>query len=482
MLFPFFTVFALWLPATYLLTPLVAVAEGPDAPGHMVILQSTGDQGVVVATACGNRDKAAGGTTRGLVCASASGPPGMSPSARAAGGVVCLASDEEDLPKVWIGVRVTPVPAPLAAHIGESGVMVSNLVKGGPADQAGLDRYDVVVTCDGQDIQGPSDLTAAVAKTKAGQALKLGIVRKGARQEIEIKPAERPADRNWELKYEEPGDALVDSVVKMRGHALELGPHGYWIMKDLGPLHGLPEALKELEKLDVKIDLDALTDPDLLGRDIDIKILRKLDEGLESKADEDREVRVEVKVQVKDDGSTTTIQRDADGKIHVTRVDAEGKESSATYDSLEAFEEADPEGYELYRGNVGDRTPTCIRIRPSWDRVRELRKEYQIDVEKKLKEAMERVGKARERASEQYQEALEKAREAIGKARVEVRAKRGAEAGVETQTLVAVVRPDGTVKVTETRDGKKVTHEFKSKEELKTQEPELYERVQELME
>ncbi|HPC21994.1 MAG TPA: hypothetical protein PK920_05860, partial [Phycisphaerae bacterium] len=35
----------------------------------------------------------------------------------------------QKMPSQWLGVRLTPIPEPLAAHIGENGVMVANVVQ-----------------------------------------------------------------------------------------------------------------------------------------------------------------------------------------------------------------------------------------------------------------------------------------------------------------------------------------------------------------
>jgi hypothetical protein len=398
--------------------------------------------------------------------------------------VFASANDDEDLPKVWIGVRLTPVPAPLAAHIGEHGVMIANVVKKGPADEAGLQQYDVIVGFAGRELKGPQDLTAAVAKAEPGQPVKLAIIRKGAKQEVEIKPAERPRESDMAMKYDEPAESFVDDAVKMYGRALTAGPDGRWIMRDLGSLRDLPGALKDFE---IKLgpdrkDMRKLED---LERLLELHA-RDLDELESGVGDEDKDVRVEVKIQVDKDGAGTTIMRDAGGKIHVTHKDADGKESTAVYDDAEALEKADPEAYQLYERHAVHDDNGYIYIRPSGDRVRKWRKEFQVDVEKKVKEALSRAKEACERAEEQAAKGAQAADREIHKKLAEIRlrhaAEKGGAAAPEKETVVIRIDPQGAIHVAVAKDGEKREYEFKSKEDFKAAEPDLYDRVSDVLE
>ena len=385
--------------------------------------------------------------------------------------VLVTYKQDQALPKVWIGVRLTPVPAPLAAHVGERGVMIANVVKGSPADQAGLQQYDVVVAYNAQELGGPQDLTAAVAKTAAGQPVNVTILRKAQPQSVSIKPAERPKDAATEWKYEEPDEPAIDAAVKMYGRALERDANGNWIMKDLGPLQGMPDVLKKLEKLDINIP--PLPD---FGPDMDVRILRDYGDALRD-ANDDKNVKVEVKIQVDQDGQKTEIQTDADGKINVTHTDANGTATSATYDDAAALEKADPDAFKLYSEHTVRHGPFFMHVQPPADRMRTLRREYQINVEKKVKEALERT----KEGLESQKEAMKQLHDKLGRMRVEVRAHRGDEGTADNELLVRV-GSDGTIKVVVEKDGQKQTYEFKSKDEFKAAQPELYEQAEDLLE
>jgi hypothetical protein len=400
-----------------------------------------------------------------------------------------VTGEDEQLPAVWIGVRITPVPAPLAAHIGAGGVMISNIVVGSPADEAGLEQYDVVVSFNGHEIDEPPDLVEAVGSAEAGEPCTLGIVRGAEPQEIEITPAERPEADHPELKYEEPEDAFLLDTMNMRGRTLQLGPDGEWIMRDLGPLKDLPQALKGLEDLDIDVDIDDhLSDlfeslSDACKNHADVRIFRHSWPGgpLLYQGDDDEDVRIEMRVLISKDGTTTIYQTDPEGKITVTRTDADGNETTETYDSPEEFEQADPEGYQEYREHSPGFGQSLMKVFPPQSG-RSLLKNYSVDIEKEVKQALEQAEAARREAAssrDAARKAFEDAFRQTTRARVEVRG--GPQGQVESESMTVHVQ-DGEITVEVTRNGDKTTYKFDSKEDFKAAEPDLYEKVKELLE
>ena len=55
-----------------------------------------------------------------------------------------------------------PVPEALAAHVRQGKFMLINIAEGSPADQAGLDQYDVVLSFNDRPIEELSDLLDAI--------------------------------------------------------------------------------------------------------------------------------------------------------------------------------------------------------------------------------------------------------------------------------------------------------------------------------
>jgi len=79
----------------------------------------------------------------------------------------------------WLGVSIQNAPA-----TGPRGAQVMDVVKGGPADRAGLKKSDIITRYDDKKITDSSELQNSVALTAAGQDMKLTILRDGRSQEL----------------------------------------------------------------------------------------------------------------------------------------------------------------------------------------------------------------------------------------------------------------------------------------------------------
>ena len=90
-----------------------------------------------------------------------------------------------------IGIEFSAQPNPAIARIYGSGVTVSNVVSGSPADQAGLKIGDTITSVDGKDVKSGDDLVADIASRKPGSKAKLVFVRNGKKQDATVTIADR---------------------------------------------------------------------------------------------------------------------------------------------------------------------------------------------------------------------------------------------------------------------------------------------------
>jgi serine protease Do len=90
-----------------------------------------------------------------------------------------------------IGIEFSGQPNPAIAHIYGSGVTVSNVVSGSPADEAGLKIGDTITSVDGKDVKTGDDLVEDIASRKPGSKAKLAFVRNGKKQEATVSIADR---------------------------------------------------------------------------------------------------------------------------------------------------------------------------------------------------------------------------------------------------------------------------------------------------
>ena len=97
----------------------------------------------------------------------------------------------------WLGVVIQDVTDELASSFGvreREGVLVADVMKGGPAETAGLRAGDVVVELNGTRIHEVPDLQRHIANVAPGQRVRLGVVREGAPQRITVTVAEMPGE------------------------------------------------------------------------------------------------------------------------------------------------------------------------------------------------------------------------------------------------------------------------------------------------
>jgi serine protease Do len=89
----------------------------------------------------------------------------------------------------WLGVDtrdLTPELAKTAHAETLKGAFIADVVKGGPAEKAGLKKNDVVVAFAGKAIADSSMLRNAVAASPIGQAVRITIERNGKKEELSI--------------------------------------------------------------------------------------------------------------------------------------------------------------------------------------------------------------------------------------------------------------------------------------------------------
>jgi len=90
-----------------------------------------------------------------------------------------------------IGIEFAAQPNPAIARVYGSGVTVSNVVAGSPAETAGLKVGDTITSVDGRDVKGGDDLVADIASRKPGSKAKLDYVRNGKKESTTVTIADR---------------------------------------------------------------------------------------------------------------------------------------------------------------------------------------------------------------------------------------------------------------------------------------------------
>jgi serine protease Do len=104
-----------------------------------------------------------------------------------------LIGPEHRVARGSIGIMFDSVENPAITRVygAGSGVTVSSVVAGSPADQAGLKVGDTITTVDGKKVSKGAELVADIASRKPGAKVELGFVRNGKQQNTSVTIADR---------------------------------------------------------------------------------------------------------------------------------------------------------------------------------------------------------------------------------------------------------------------------------------------------
>ena len=226
--------------------------------------------------------------------------------------------DVKTAPQTYLGVSLTPVGPELAAHLGKDvpqgvGLNVAFVDPDGPAQKAGVERYDVITKLDDQWVINADQFTTLVRMRKAGDAAKLTVQRRGSEQTIDVTFAEK------DLPVRQAGATENffggDNGPNVRGFVV---PGGGPPMPPLPP--GM-RALPDLPQFDGEMERAARLLQDALRKRQDLAAPRPelmMPDGMTEGA------RVTMS-----DGKTTSTMTNADGNVTLHIEDLDGK---ALYD------------------------------------------------------------------------------------------------------------------------------------------------------
>jgi S1-C subfamily serine protease len=114
-----------------------------------------------------------------------------------------------DIKRAYLGIEMTPVTKQLAEDLNlpaDEGALITRVVSGGPADDAGLRGGrtdtsggiaaggDLLVEVDGKKITSADDVSTAIASRRPGDTISVTYYRGDSRRTARVKLAERPAE------------------------------------------------------------------------------------------------------------------------------------------------------------------------------------------------------------------------------------------------------------------------------------------------
>ena len=93
----------------------------------------------------------------------------------------------------WLGVLIQKITPELKDKLDlkdENGALVADVVSGGPAEKAGIQRGDVIVSFDGKEIDEMNELPFVVASTPVGKVVTVEVIRKGQKNALKVEVGE----------------------------------------------------------------------------------------------------------------------------------------------------------------------------------------------------------------------------------------------------------------------------------------------------
>jgi len=365
----------------------------------------------------------------------------------------------------WLGVSIDEVPEALSAQLKLEGrgVTISNVMTGSPADIAGFQANDVILSVNGEAVEGGMSRAVDLIKLrKPGETASFVVLRNGVQTTLmatlgsRADVAKSPGGFSWKFETS-PGGEIRDHMIT-RGKVIHRGPGGEWVMKDLGDLKNVAE-LPENIKVFMPKDGDRFTQVVIENG---AKIIR---------------------TKVENDGSSIVIEQKDDGPITVHRTDDKGKETVATYDTKEALASADAEASKLF-----DEAGKCVVINleggDGIDGNIDFDFDFDFDTDAWKDTMMQWQSKLHgglADANEAYQKAMDELHKSMSKLKGEgarPMAMGLAHQGKPRQSFE--VRTDGTIEVRVRKGDSELVQLYTNESDLQQRNADLYQKYQEL--
>ncbi|MBK1721695.1 DegQ family serine endoprotease [Thiocystis violacea] len=147
--------------------------------------------------------------------------------------VVADLRDDGRVERGWLGLQIQEVTPELAAGLGlerPEGVLVADVVAGGPASGTDLQAGDVIVRANGHQLESYRELPKLVAATKAGTRMQLEVLRRGKPLEVAVTVGQMPGDE---------GAVAAQDTPEQSGGAPRLGLYLALLTPDVRAQNGL---------------------------------------------------------------------------------------------------------------------------------------------------------------------------------------------------------------------------------------------------
>jgi hypothetical protein len=351
----------------------------------------------------------------------------------------------------WLGVALgQSVSTDSATGESDSGVVVMNVVKGSPADTAGLLKDDVITTINGVAVSdGVRGLAQAIGELGAGGEARLAIVRDGEPMEV---TATLSAPQAGGIEWHHAPNMKLREYYRTRPHVGMLSPHGKMRFFHQDDMDELPEGIAEL--------------------------LGKVGTSMQVSVEDGNRV---IELKNNDNGEVLEIRREGEGPISVKRYPEGADDVEAIeYADTDALQAGDEEAYEIFQRHAERTTHVWIG---EGDDVK-LDFHFNFDDEdfdlSQLHEDLADIVQV----APMSKEALEAAREAMKSATGQYRFfSPGANLHFQSQVATRSFRvePDGSIELTLRKGDTEIVEVYADESDLAKRNPDAFSRYQDVI-
>ena len=306
----------------------------------------------------------------------------------------------------WLGVHTSPVSPVVAAQLGhETGlyVILDLVVPESPAAQAGLVQYDILQKLDDQIIVNLEQLSGLVRSRKAGDKVKLTVLRGGSEKVLEAELGEHSAAR---LPGIDPirGSLIVEDHLALPGIHVRPGDPNVWSKKYMplpkGYKHHIDEIKKHQRKLQDELKRaqkaleDALHHLDFEGH-LPLDADPSDDLKGKSKPNQHADPKVfHLKKGPSQNPITVEFNLDDRGKRIVTQVATDSERGTLRYlekDGRQSLSAVNAEGKTLFAGPINTKEEQAKVPEEIWNWFQEMQEKtgQKVDAETILEQEIE---------------------------------------------------------------------------------------------
>jgi serine protease Do len=133
-------------------------------------------------------------------------------------GIIDQLKDKGEVTRGWLGVGIQDLTPELADYYGlkaEKGVLVTQVFEGDPADKAGIQVNDIILSVDGQKVTTGRELSAMIANTPVGHQTTVDLIRDGKKKNLTVTLAKRDDDEKTIATLSRDNDELGIEVTDL---------------------------------------------------------------------------------------------------------------------------------------------------------------------------------------------------------------------------------------------------------------------------